>query len=392
MQALFRPSFANLIFDMLNKIKILEDENMADNILYSKNCTKPIDSTNGTLLVGSGGSGMSYWMVENLKAMTDNNIFVVDPAGELLHDTKVSLEQNGYSVKTLDFRSPETMPEYNPLLSLSMGSEVSDFVDLFFRNISTETDQFWRRAEKTLLTALILETKKKYSTEEKDKYNLVTVYKRLKSLRTNDDLAELFMNVSLHNDFSFYSDTVIKTVKNTLAVHLSFCEDADMAKALSISDPDFADINEHGKTALFVVTSITDITYQWLYNQAISDLLKYIYFDKSAKRTRIIINEAANIGEIHLLPRLINTAQYHNVTFDIAFQSLEQINTVYYNSVSELINSLNLVYFGTSSYFDSVFLGRIKLKEYAKQLNADKCLVVLDGQPSVDDKLFAKSE
>ena len=68
------------------------------------------------------------------------------------------------------------------------------------------------------------------------------------------------------------------------------------------------------------------------------------------------------------------------------------LNAVYYNSVSELTDNLNLVYFGTSSYFDSVFLERINLKKYAKQLNADKCLIVLDGQPNIDDKLSVEFE
>lgn len=365
---------------------------MADNILYSKNYTKPINSTNGTLLVGSAGSGMSYWMAKNLKAMTDSNIIVVDPAGELFHDTKDSLEQNDYSVKTLDFRKPEAMAGYNPLLLLCMGGEISNFVDLFFRNISIESDPFLRRAEKNLFTVLISETQKKYFTKAKDKYNLVTVYERLKSLQTDNDLTELFINASLHNDFAFYSDTVVETVKNNLAAYLSFCEDTNMAKALSVPELDFAGINGDQKTALFVITPTEDITYQWLYNRAISDLLKYVYFDKNAKRTRIIINDTASIGEIHLFTGLMDTAQYHNVIFDVAFQSFEQINAVYYNSVSELTDNLNLVYFGTSSYFDSVFLERINLKKYAKQLNADKCLVVLDGQPNVDDKLSVEFE
>ena len=360
---------------------------MTDNILYSKNYTRPINSTNGTLLVGSAGSGMSYWMAKNLKAMTDSNVIVVDPAGELFHDTKDSLEQSGYTVKTLDFRNTETMPGYNPFLLLCMGSEISNFVDLFFRNIPIGTDQFWQRAEQNLFTALISETQKKYFTKANDKYNLVTVYERLKSLQTDDDLTKLFINASLHNDFAFYSDTVVETVKNNLAAHLSFCEDSNMAKALSIPELDFAGINGDKKTALFVITPIADVTYQWLYNRAISDLLKYVYFDKTAKRTRIIINDTASIGEIHLFTELMDTAQYHNVIFDVAFQSFEQINAVYYNSVSELVNNLNLVYFSTSSYFDGVFLERINLKKYAKQLNADKCLVVIDGQPNVDDKL-----
>lgn len=363
---------------------------MTDNILYSKNYTKPIDSTNGTLLVGSAGSGMSYWMAKNLKAMTDSNVIVVDPAGELFHDTKDSLEQSGYTVKTLDFRNTETMPGYNPFLLLCMGSEISNFVDLFFRNIPIGTDQFWQRAEKSLLTALISETQKKYYVREKDKYNFVTVYQRLKSLQTDDDIAELFANTSLHNDFAFFSKTVIDTVKFNLATHLSFCEDADMAKALSVSELDFANITGDKKTALFVITPIADLTYQWLYTQAIFDLLKYIYFDKTAKArektVRVFIREAANIGEIPYLDRFVMEAQAHKVMLDIAFQSFEQIHNKYLG-LKVLFYSLNLVYFGTSSYFDGVFLERINLKKYAKQLNADKCLVVIDGQPNVDDKL-----
>ena len=304
--------------------------------------------------------------------MQANTSFVVlDPKGEILRDTGFMLEKEGYEIRVLDLINTERSHGYNPFVYLRDDKDVLKLVANLVRNTTPKgaqsNDPFWERAETALLEALILYLVNEAPPEEQN-FPMVMEMISAAEVKEEDEgytsiLDELFNALELRNpdhlalkQYRIFKMAAGKTAKSILISCGARLAPFDIQELREITAYDELELDTLGdrKTALFIIISDTDDTFNFLASMIYTQLFNLlcdkaddVYGGRLPVHVRCLIDECANIGQIPKLEKLMATIRSREISACLVLQAQSQLKALYKDNCDTIIGNCD----------SSIFLG-----------------------------------
>ena len=321
--------------------------------------SRPKDPKNArnknVLVVGGSGSGKSRFHVKpNLMQMGKNVSYIVtDPKGSILVECGRMLLNHGYKIRVFNTINFKKSMKYNPFRYISSEKDILKLVTVLIENTTPEgaksSDPFWTSAEKLLLSALIGYIWLELDTTDQNFGTLLDLL-NLAEAKENDedfksDLDRLFDRLEGKDKDHFalrqykrYKLAAGKTAKSILisvGARLAPFDIKEVREIMNEDDMDFDSIGEE-KTALFIIVSDTDTTFNFIaammYSQLFNRLCELAdekYGGRLPYHVRILADEFANLGKIPNFDKLIATIRSREISVSIILQTLSQLKTIY---------------------------------------------------------------
>ncbi len=345
------------------------------------------------LVIGGSGSGKTRSFVKpNLMQCTSKDyptsFIVTDPKGSVLTECGNLLLKNGYRIRvfnTVDFKKSL---HYNPLAYIHSEKDILKLVTVLIQNTKGEgkasSDDFWQHAETLLYTALIGYLHYEAKPEEQ---NLATMIDMLSSMETRegdedfqnpvDQLFELLEQdepdhfaVRQYKKFKLAAGKTAKSILISCAARLSVFDIAELREITAYDELELETLGER-KTALFLIMSDTDTTFNFLIGMVYSQLFNLLCEQADTKHNgrlpvhvRCLLDEFSNIGQIPNFDKLIATIRSREISASIILQSQSQLKAIYKDSADTIVGNCDT----------TLFLGgkeRTTLKELAETLGRE---------------------
>ena len=345
------------------------------------------------LIVGGSGSGKSSsYSIPNAHQMLGSYVFT-DPKGELYDKTAGYLKAHGYNIKVLNLVNPQNSDGYNPLLHIKNNIDVDVIAHTIVKGQEGEassSDPFWDDNAETLLKALIYYLK---TTREPEEQNLASCSELVRAANSNNGnslLSDLMHELPMDNparknygSIEVSSDKTFSSILSTLQSKLSKFDSKDIAEVTSTDTINFSEI-ANNRTALYVISSDTHTTYNFLLTIFFSQLIQQLYdiADKNpGGKLKIpiffILDEFANIGQIPDFDKKISTSRSRGISFSVILQNLDQLEAVYEKSYETIMGNCDThVFLGSNSFktaeYFSKQLGEKTISRDSKSISKDK--------------------
>ena len=343
----------------------------ADNIILTKTerlmmSNRPPDPKNArnknVLVVGGSGSGKTrFWLKPNL-LQCHSSYVVTDPKGSIVVECGNALLKNGYKLKILNTINFKKSMHYNPFAYVHSEKDILKLVTTLMTNTKGEGsggDPFWEKSERLLLTALIAYLHYEAPVEEQ---NFATLLEMLNTMQVLEDDEEyqnpvdlLFEDLGKKKPKSFavrqyklYKLAAGKTAKSILISCASRLAPFDIKEVREITMYDELDLDMLGdeRTALFLIMSDTDGTFAFLISLIYSILFNRlceraddVYGGRLPIHVRCLIDEAANIGQIPNLERLMATIRSREISACLVLQAQSQLKALYKDNMDTIIGN-----------------------------------------------------
>lgn len=294
--------------------------------------------------------------------MQANTSYVVlDPKGEILRDTGYLLEQQGYDIKVLDLINTSRSHGFNPFVYLRDDKDVLRLVSNLICNTTPKgaqsNDPFWERAETALLEALILYLVNEAPPEEQN-FPMVMEMINAAEVKEEDEeyasvLDELFERLAMRDpehlavkQYHIFKLAAGKTAKSILISCGARLAPFDIQELRDLMAYDELALDTFGdrKTALFLIMSDTDTTFNFVLAMLQSQLLNLlcdkaddVYGGRLPVHVRLLIDEFANIGQIPNFDKLIATIRSREISAAIVLQSISKLKAIY-KDAAEIIS------------------------------------------------------
>lgn len=408
---LFKKASANAKAKLTDAdIKKIEDtcgilfgkENAAskDVLQVTENIAIPYKNTKGNtniLAVGPSGSGKTYnFMLPNILKASGSYI-IIDPNKALLTDSINVLQENGYTIKIMDFENPKHSETYNPFVNCKDDTDVQSLVECLLKNTNSwdkSSDPFFESTEKAFLNTLFLYVFNYYAAE---KQTLYAVYDLCRTaLEDEEKFAKIFEDIRTTDrnmDLIHFYDTFKAAPKKTAtSICLSAAVRLDFVNAenslCNTNTIDFEEIS-HQKTAVFLSGFSRLITQNKLVPMFCMQALHTLLKDKPDNHVTIMLDELPNIGYIPDFLHMLTTMSGSNLSVLMSLQSISQMEMLYVGA-TKLLKYLceTIVYFGNTL--------NTEMPVYATQttvnLQQDECLVLMQDKFSMIEKKINVSE
>ena len=370
--------------------KVLSKKN---GIILAEDNYLPLDKMGNinVLVVGGSGSGKSASnSIPNAYQCLGSYIFT-DPKGELYDRTAGYLKSKGYKVKVLNLVNPECSDGYNPLAHIRNEIDVDIIANTIVKGQTGEkaSDPFWDDMAEILLKALIWYL---ISTRPPEEQNLASCAELVRAANDSggtsllgDLINQLDYTHPARKNYKSIEIAPEKTrgsILSTLQSRLGKFDSKDIAELTSTDTIDFEEIGQE-KTAVYVVSSDTHTTYNFLLTIFFSQMIQqlYDYADKAGgklpMKTFFILDEFANIGQIPDFDKKISTSRSRGISFSVILQNLDQLQAVYEKSYETIIGNCDThVFLGSNStktleYFSKA-LGEKTISRDSHSTNRDK--------------------
>lgn len=309
-----------------------------------------LPNTSTSLVIGCAGSGkISCYIEPILKDLKDESCIVIDSRGTLYEKYKKSLLSRGYNVKLLDIDNSES-DTYNPFDYLNTDYDCVQLAHSFIQSVSKIEDNFFKNTTESLLTALICYIHMKYAGT--NRHNFSEVIKLCSMMHSDfNTVKDMFEELRKANSYCLavkrFDDFIFtcegKTLNNIiidLAVKLSVFNIPNVINLLSTSDKNIElkgllDTN----TVVFLKISINDLTYDFIHNIFITQVLDMLN-NNSPKKLRIILDDfqRLNLGfDNQILLQLCSIFDKYdntdNLKTDIIIQSIAQLKQGAYRNL-----------------------------------------------------------
>lgn len=339
------------------------------------------------LIVGGSGSGKTrFWLKPNLMQCHSSYI-ITDPKGTVLMDCGKLLQKKGYRIKVLNTLNFAKSQHYNPFAYIHSEKDILKLVTTLIANTKGEGksgDDFWVKAETLLYTALIGYIHYVAPPEEQNFAMLVDL---INSMETHEE-DETFQNpvdemferlakddpnhfaVRQYRKFKLAAGKTAKSILISCAARLAVF---DIAELREVTDYDELQLDTLGdrKTALFLIMSDTEDSFAFLISMAYTQLFNLLcekaddeYGGRLPVHVRCLIDEAANIGQIPRLEKLVATIRSREISACLVLQAQSQLKALYKDHADTIIGNMDSL----------VFLGgkeRGTLKEMAETLGRE---------------------
>ena len=345
----------------------------ADNIILTKTerlmmSNRPPDPKNArnknVLVVGGSGSGKTrFWLKPNL-LQCHSSYVVTDPKGSIVVECGNALLKNGYKLKILNTINFKKSMHYNPFAYVHSEKDILKLVTTLMTNTKGEGsggDPFWEKSERLLLTALIAYLHYEAPVEEQ---NFATLLEMLNTMQVLEDDEEyqnpvdlLFEELGKKKPNSFavrqyklYKLAAGKTAKSILISCGARLAPFDIQELRNLTMYDELALDTLGdkKTALFLIMSDTDSTFNFLISMVYTQLFNLlcdkaddVYGGKLPIHVRCLIDECANIGQIPNLEKLVATIRSREISACLVLQARSQLKAIYKDNADTIIGNMD---------------------------------------------------
>ena len=345
----------------------------ADNIILTKTerlmmSNRPPDPKNArnknVLVVGGSGSGKTrFWLKPNL-LQCHSSYVVTDPKGSIVVECGNALLKNGYKLKILNTINFKKSMHYNPFSYVHSEKDILKLVTTLMTNTKGEGsggDPFWEKSERLLLTALIAYLHYEAPVEEQ---NFATLLEMLNTMQVLEDDEEyqnpvdlLFEELGKKKPNSFagrqyklYKLAAGKTAKSILISCGARLAPFDIQELRDLTMYDELQLDTLGdkKTALFLIMSDTDSTFNFLISMVYTQLFNLlcdkaddVYGGKLPVHVRCLIDECANIGQIPNLEKLVATIRSREISACLVLQARSQLKAIYKDNADTIVGNMD---------------------------------------------------
>ena len=345
----------------------------ADNIILTKTerlmmSNRPPDPKNArnknVLVVGGSGSGKTrFWLKPNL-LQCHSSYVVTDPKGSIVVECGNALLKNGYKLKILNTINFSKSMHYNPFAYVHSEKDILKLVTTLMTNTKGEGsggDPFWEKSERLLLTALIAYLHYEAPVEEQ---NFATLLEMLNTMQVLEDDEEyqnpvdlLFEELAKKKPDSFagrqyklYKLAAGKTAKSILISCGARLAPFDIQELRDLTMYDELQLDTLGdkKTALFLIMSDTDSTFNFLISMVYTQLFNLlcdkaddVYGGKLPVHVRCLIDECANIGQIPNLEKLVATIRSREISACLVLQARSQLKAIYKDNADTIVGNMD---------------------------------------------------
>ena len=344
------------------------------------------------LVIGGSGSGKTRFFIKpNLMQCTSDSrpvsFVVTDPKGGLICEVGHLLRRNKYRIKVVNTINFKKSMHYNPFAYIHSEKDILKLVTTLIANTQGDGksgDDFWRKAETLLYTALIGYLWYEAPVEEQ---NFATLIEMINTMEVREDDEEFKNPVDLifeelasrdpgHfavRQYAKYRLAAGKTAKSILISCGARLAPFDIQELRELTAYDELQLDTLGdrKTALFIIMSDTDDTFNFLISMCYTQLFNLlcekaddVYGGRLPVHVRCLIDEAANIGQIPRLEKLVATIRSREISCCLVLQAQSQLKALYKDSADTIVGNMDC----------SIFLGGKEpgtLKELAAALGKE---------------------
>ena len=345
----------------------------ADNIILTKTerlmmSNRPADPKNArnknVLVVGGSGSGKTrFWLKPNL-LQCHSSYVVTDPKGSIVVECGNALLKNGYKLKILNTINFKKSMHYNPFAYVHSEKDILKLVTTLMTNTKGEGsggDPFWEKSERLLLTALIAYLHYEAPAEEQNFATLLEMLNTMQVLEDDEEyqnpvdllfeeLAKKKPNSFAGRQYKLYKLAAGKTAKSILISCGARLAPFDIQELRDLTMYDELALDTLGdkKTALFLIMSDTDSTFNFLISMVYTQLFNLlcdkaddVYGGKLPIHVRCLIDECANIGQIPNLEKLVATIRSREISACLVLQARSQLKAIYKDNADTIVGNMD---------------------------------------------------
>ena len=345
----------------------------ADNIILTKTerlmmSNRPPDPKNArnknVLVVGGSGSGKTrFWLKPNL-LQCHSSYVVTDPKGSIVVECGNALLKNGYKLKILNTINFKKSMHYNPFAYVHSEKDILKLVITLMTNTKGEGsggDPFWEKSERLLLTALIAYLHYEAPVEEQNFATLLEMLNTMQVLEDDEEyqnpvdllfeeLAKKKPNSFAGRQYKLYKLAAGKTAKSILISCGARLAPFDIQELRDLTMYDELQLDTLGdkKTALFLIMSDTDSTFNFLISMVYTQLFNLlcdkaddVYGGKLPIHVRCLIDECANIGQIPNLEKLVATIRSREISACLVLQARSQLKAIYKDNADTIVGNMD---------------------------------------------------
>ena len=346
---------------------------VADNIILTKTerlmmSNRPPDPKNArnknVLVVGGSGSGKTrFWLKPNL-LQCHSSYVVTDPKGSIVVECGNALLKNGYKLKILNTINFSKSMHYNPFAYIHSEKDILKLVTTLMTNTKGEGsggDPFWEKSERLLLTALIAYLHYEAPVEEQNFATLLEMLNTMQVLEDDEEyqnpvdllfeeLAKKKPNSFAGRQYKLYKLAAGKTAKSILISCGARLAPFDIQELRDLTMYDELQLDTLGdkKTALFLIMSDTDSTFNFLISMVYTQLFNLlcdkaddVYGGKLPIHVRCLIDECANIGQIPNLEKLVATIRSREISACLVLQARSQLKAIYKDNADTIVGNMD---------------------------------------------------
>ena len=345
----------------------------ADNIILTKTerlmmSNRPPDPKNArnknVLVVGGSGSGKTrFWLKPNL-LQCHSSYVITDPKGSIVVECGNALLKNGYRLKILNTINFKKSMHYNPFAYVHSEKDILKLVTTLMTNTKGEGsggDPFWEKSERLLLTALIAYLHYEAPVEEQNFATLLEMLNTMQVLEDDEEyqnpvdllfeeLAKKKPNSFAGRQYKLYKLAAGKTAKSILISCGARLAPFDIQELRDLTMYDELQLDTLGdkKTALFLIMSDTDSTFNFLISMVYTQLFNLlcdkaddVYGGKLPIHVRCLIDECANIGQIPSLEKLVATIRSREISACLVLQARSQLKAIYKDNADTIVGNMD---------------------------------------------------
>lgn len=340
-----------------------------EKLMMSNRPKNPKNARNkNVLIVGGSGSGKTrFWLKPNLMQCHSSYV-VTDPKGSIVVECGKLLQREGYKIKILNTINFKKSMHYNPFAYIKSEKDILKLVTTLIANTKGEGkagDDFWVKAETLLYTALIGYI---YFEAPEHEQNFSTLIEFINASEVREDDEDFKNPVDLMFDtleekdpehfavrqYKKYKLAAGKTAKSILISCGARLAPFDIRELRELTAYDEMELDTLGdrKTALFIIISDTDDTFNFLVSMAYTQLFNLlcdkaddVYGGRLPVHVRCLIDEAANIGQIPKLEKLMATIRSREISACLVLQAQSQLKALYKDNADTIIGNCDSMIF-----------------------------------------------
>ena len=336
-----------------------------ERLMMSNRPKNPANARNkNVLIIGGSGSGKTrFWLKPNLLQMHSSYV-VTDPKGSIVIECGNALLKHDYDIEIFNTINFKKSMHYNPFAYIHSEKDILKLVTTLIANTKGDGkagDEFWTKAETLLYCALIGYIHYEAPVEEQ---NFSTLIEFLNAMEVREDDEEFQNPVDLMfealekkkpNHFAVrqykkYKLAAGKTAKSILISCGARLAPFDIQEVRDVTAYDELQLDTLGdkKTALFLIMSDTDATFNFLISMIYTQLFNLlcekaddVYGGRLPVHVRCLIDEAANIGQIPNLEKLVATIRSREISACLVLQAQSQLKAIYKDNADTIIGNMD---------------------------------------------------
>lgn len=348
------PDFQNNV--ILTQTERLTMNSRPSNPKYARN--------KNVLVVGGSGSGKTRFFIKPNILQGKNSIVVTDPKGQLLCETGMALMKMGYRIKVLNTINFKKSMHYNPFAYIHSEKDILKLVSALIANTKGEgkgNDPFWEKAETLLYTALIGYI---HYEAPKEEQNFTTMLEFINAFEVRED-DEDFQNavdrmfeklkrkdpnhfaVRQYAKFKIAAGKTAKSILVSCGARLAPFDISELRELTAYDELELDTLGER-KTALFLIMSDNDPTFNFLISMVYTQLFNLlcekaddVHHGRLPVHVQCLIDEAANIGQIPNLEKLVATIRSREISACLVLQAKSQLKAIYKDHADTIVGNMD---------------------------------------------------